>query len=116
MSRRFEPHELPAAIAERGSAAFLVSIGDTRPHVVSVAVEVLTDPVRLRVGAGRSTPANVAARPTVTLLWPAAGTDPDHSLVVDGDAETDPDGTTVTIVPHGGVLHTTEPSGPDRRC
>lgn len=117
MSRRFRPDELPGAIGERGPAAFLVSIGATRPHIVSVEVEVLAgEPPRLRVGAGRTTPANIVDRPAVTLLWPAGTDHRDHSLIVDGIARPDPDGVTITIEPTGGILHTTEPSGPDRRC
>lgn len=117
MSRRFEPAELPAAIAVRGAAAFLVTVGETRPHIVTVAVEVADgDPPRLRVGAGRTTPANIARDPAVALLWPPGDADPDHSLIVDGTAHVDPDGATIMIEPTGGILHTTEPSGPDRRC
>lgn len=119
MNRRFEPSELPEAIAARGADAFLITIGETRPHVVSVAVEVIDDSSRspsLRVGAGRTTPRNIARNPAVTLLWPAANPEGSWSLVVDGTARADEDGTTITITPIGGILHTTQPSSPDRRC
>jgi hypothetical protein len=121
VTQRIELDDLGAAIAARGAAAYLVSIGDERPHVVSVAVEVLADASddgapRLRVGAGRTTPRNVAVRPAVTLLWPASDEHPDLSLLVDGTATVDDPPDTITIEVTGAILHTTTPSGPDRRC
>lgn len=122
MTMRIELDALAAVIAERGPVAYLVTIGADRPHVVSVAVTVVDGDgdgdggVRLRVGAGRTTPRNVAARPAVTLLWPLTAEFADHSLLVDGTATVDPDGTTLTIAATGAILHTATPSGPDRRC
>lgn len=117
MSTRIDLVDLPDAVAARGPAAYLLSIrsdGDPAPHVVSVAVEVVGD--RLRVGAGRTTSGNVGRHAAVTLLWPASARDPDHSLVVDGVATLDPEGATISIGPTGAILHVTTPSSPDRRC
>lgn len=94
---------LSERIGEYGRAAFLVSVGDEGPHVVSVRVsEVGT---ALVMAAGRGTRANIAARPAVTLLWPAPPGGA-YSLVVDGAAAVAPgeDGT-VEVEPTSGVLH-----------
>jgi hypothetical protein len=51
---------------------------------------------------GRTTTANVAARPSVTLLYPPA--EPAAmSLIVDGDATMD--GDVMTFRPRSGVMH-----------
>lgn len=93
--------DLPAVVAERGPAAYLVTAGDERPRVVSVAAT--WDGARLVVGAGRRTAANVAERPAVTLLWPADVAHPEHSLLVDGRAVVE--GDTIAVVPEGAILH-----------
>ena len=118
-------------LGEFGSRAFLVTVGDEgRPHVVSVHVG--TDGDRLVVSAGRRTSANVAARPDVTLLWPAPAPtgqdvvfdrgdsgcgdaplrpgDParldEYGLIVDGAGElVDADPPAVAIRPTAAVLH-----------
>jgi Pyridoxamine 5'-phosphate oxidase len=94
---------LSKRIAEYGPAAFLVTVGDDGPHVVSVAVA--PGESALLAVTGRRTRANVAARPGVTLLWPAhpGGA---YSLLVDGTATVlDGDDGTVAIEPTSGVLH-----------
>jgi Pyridoxamine 5'-phosphate oxidase len=95
-------------IDELGPGAFLVTVGgDGRPHVVSVQVD--RDGERLTMPAGRTTRANLAARPAATLLWPApAGAD--YSLLVDGTADDVSPGEAsgegpVTIVPASAILH-----------
>jgi hypothetical protein len=93
--------DLPAAVAERGPSAYLVTAGEERPRVVSVAVT--WDGARLVVGAGRRTAANVAERPAVTLLWPTDAAHPEHSLLVDGRAAVE--GDTIAVVPESAVLH-----------
>ena len=94
---------LTERIAEFGPAAFLVSVGDDGPHVVSVRVA--TGETALLMTAGRSTRANVAARPAVTLLWPALPGGA-YSLLVDGTARVLPgDDGTVAVEPASGVLH-----------
>ena len=98
--------QLAATIAERGDLAYLVTVGEHGPRVVSVTVVVDGDgDGSLVVGAGRHTAANVAVRPQVTLLWPAGGTDPKHSLLVDGTASVSDDGEHLLIVATGAILH-----------
>jgi hypothetical protein len=114
VSIRIEPDAIAAAVGERGPAAYLLTIGEDRPHAVSVAVSVIDG--GLRVGAGRRTSANVAERRAVTLLWPLSAEHPDHTLLVDGEASVDDEGATITVVPTAAILHVATPSGPDRRC
>lgn len=96
--------DLAAAIAGRTAQAYLVSIRDERPHVVSVAPEAQDDGT-LVVGAGRRTSLNIAERPEVTLLWPVDDGDPKHSLLVDGTAAAGSDGEQLVITPTGAILH-----------
>lgn len=104
--------ELAATIAERGSLAYLVTVGEAGPRVVSVSVEVGpgaptddTDGPALEVGAGRHSAANVAARPQVTLFWPVDADHPKHTLLVDGIASRADDGDHLTIVASSAMLH-----------
>ncbi len=107
MSLAVDLEGLDERIAEFGPAAFLVTVGDDgHPHVVSVAVA--RDGDRLATRAGRRTRANLAARPILTLLWPA-GPGGQYSLLVDGEvaaggpgADDDP---TVAVTPTHAVLH-----------
>jgi hypothetical protein len=112
MTTKVDLAGLGERIDELGPAAFLVTVGgDGRPHVVSVQVD--RDGERLTMPAGRTTRANLAAKPIATLLWPApAGGD--YSLLVDGTAtgvepgeepgEAAGEGP-VTIVPASAILH-----------
>jgi hypothetical protein len=94
---------LSERIAEFGPAAFLVTVGDEGPHVVSVQPR--EGETALLMAAGRSTRANIAARPAVTLLWPAPPGGA-YSLLVDGTAAVVPgDDATVAVEPASGVLH-----------
>src|SRR2546421_7570988 len=77
--------------AERfGTAPYLVTVNaDSRPHVVSVAIEWSGD--QLRVAAGKRTIANAADRPELCLLWPPS--EPGgYSLIVDVTADAAPEG------------------------
>jgi len=92
-------------IVEFGPAAFLVTVGDGgAPHVVSV--QVTTDGARLATRVGRHTSANLLARPSLTLLWPARPGGA-YSLLVDGSAEgpIEPDGGSLWVCPTRAVLH-----------
>ena len=111
MSLRIELDDLPAAVAERGRDAYLVTSGPARPHVVSVEVDLVDG--TLVVGAGRQTSANVAEHPEVTLLWPTSGTHPDHSLLVDGTAVGD--GASLVIRPTSAIRHVLR-RNPDGTC
>lgn len=116
MSIRVDLADVAAAVAERGPAAYLVTVGETGPRVVSVAVAVRADGT-LEVGAGRHTSANVARRPAVTLLWPNDDVDPNHSLLIDGTAtRADPEAEVLVITPTSAMRHRrrtpTPPSAP----
>ncbi len=94
-----------------GSWAYLVTVsGDGRPHAVSAAMA--WDGGVFRATAGRHSRANASERPTaVTLLW--APYEPGgYSLIVDGSAGVDADGS-LTVTPVTGVLHRTGPPRPD---
>ncbi|MGH8998328.1 MAG: pyridoxamine 5'-phosphate oxidase family protein [Acidimicrobiia bacterium] len=105
MSIAVELEALPERIAEYGSLAFLVTVGeDHRAHVVSVRVGEAGDG-RLTLPAGRRTRANVEARPSVTIVWPP-GPDGRYSLIIDGAAQAPGDGDDpVSIRPSSAVLH-----------
>jgi hypothetical protein len=83
MSRPVDVSALRAEVDQRGPMAYLVTVGPAGPHVVSV--QVAWEDGVLTTGAGRTTAANVAVRPAVTLLW-AARPGEDHCLLVDGTA------------------------------
>jgi hypothetical protein len=104
--------QLRDEIAERGDAAFAVTVGDAGPHVVSVRIT--WDGDALVGGAGTRTAANVAHRPAITLLWPSAAFE-DFSLLVDGTAEA-ADGR-LHITPLKAVLHrSTDAAGDGPSC
>jgi hypothetical protein len=84
-----------------GAAAHLVTVGaGGRPHVVSVVVE--ADGELLRTTAGRTTSANAAANPAVTVVW-AAPPGEEYTLLVDGRAE--PVDEQLVVVPTRAVRH-----------
>ena len=91
--------QLRDEIARRGDGAFVVTTGEDGPHVVSVRVAWEGDD--LVGGAGNRTAGNVAARPSVSLLWPS--TFDDYSLIVDGTASAT-DGS-LRVAPVRAVLH-----------
>ena len=105
MSIRVDLTDVADAVAERGPGAYLVTVGDHGPRVVSVAVAVRADGT-LEVGAGRHTSANVAQRPAVTLLWPNDDVDPHHSLLIDGTASRpSPEAEVLVIIPTSAMRH-----------
>ena len=92
---------LEERLAQYGPHAHLVTVSDAAlPHVVSVVARL--EGGALRTGAGRTTAANVAANPGVTLLW-AAPPGEDYCLIVDGAAEVD--GDQLAVRPSRAVLH-----------
>jgi hypothetical protein len=97
---------LRAALAERASIAFLLTVTDDgRPHAVHVAVQ--WDGDALAAEVGKRTAANAAARPAaVSLVYPPAAPD-DYSLIVDGTAAMAPSDAKprVLITPTRAVLH-----------
>lgn len=101
--------ELRAALAERPSSAYLLTVSDDgRPHAVHVALA--WDGDRLAADVGRRTAANAAARPTaVSLVFPVRTPD-DYSLIVDGSAQVaaavaDGGDRRVLVSPTKAVLH-----------
>jgi hypothetical protein len=87
-------------VAASGAVAFLLTVsGGSSPHAVSA--DVRWDDDVLVVDAGRTTSTNVAAAPSVTVLWPRSGED--YSLIVDGSAVVD--GDVVRITPQRAILH-----------
>jgi hypothetical protein len=104
--------DLGAVVADRGELAYLVTVGDLGPRVVSVSVTHRPAPafdgdeprVALVMEVGRHTAANVAARPQVTLLWPPDEADPAHSLLVDGLAAVE-GAEVVVVTPAKAIRH-----------
>jgi hypothetical protein len=96
--------ELHERIEACGPRAFLVTVsGGGDAHVVSVVVRREGD--ALAFDAGRTSRANLAARPTATLLWPSRSFDNgEYSLIVDGDG-VDVGGEGVVVHPTAAVLH-----------
>src|SRR5262245_47184324 len=93
--------ELRAATAERGAAAYLLTVSeDARPHAVHVSVTWQGE--GLMVEVGKRSAANAAARPLVSLLFPVRSAG-DYSLIVDGRASAD--GQRLLIAPLKAVLH-----------
>ena len=112
--------ELGAHVADRGTLAYVLTVSDDGgPHAVSVRVA--ADRGRLECGAGNRTAANAAARPLVSLLWPARDDD-DYALIVDGDAQVQTvDGQKrLVVTATRAVLHRTVPAeagaGPVNDC
>ena len=95
--------DLAEVVRERGPDAYLVTVRDTRPHVVAVSVVVRDG--TLVVGAGRRTAMNIVDRPLATLLWPVTDEHPKHSFLVDGTARTSDDGEWLVITPTSAILH-----------
>lgn len=89
--------------------AYLVTVGDdARAHVLAVTTTPANDTL-LVTDLGRTTRANVAAHPSVTLVWPP--TDPsDYSLIVDGVASMRDD--ELVVAPTRAVLHRPAPPRP----
>jgi hypothetical protein len=104
MSVTVSLHELHERIEACGPQAFLVTVSETgAAHVVSVVVRREGDALAFDVG--RTSRANLAARPAATLLWPSRSFDNgEYSLIVDGDGVvTDDD--VVVVHPTAAVLH-----------
>jgi hypothetical protein len=97
--------ELHERIEASGPRAFLVTVSeDGEAHVVSVVVR--RDGDALAFDAGRTSRANLQARPTATLLWPSRADDNgEHSLIVDGHGDTGDDADAVIVHPTAAVLH-----------
>ncbi len=93
--------QLRAASDERGGRAYLLTVtDDARPHAVHLALRWEGD--ALAADVGKRTAHNAAARPAVSLLYPAQRLD-EYSLIVDGTAVVEAN--RLTITPTKAVLH-----------
>jgi hypothetical protein len=96
--------DLASALAGR-SWGYLVTVGpDLRVHLVAVPTD-LRDGV-LHVAGGRSSTANAAAHPEVTMVFPPTGRE-GMSLIVDGNASVADD--RLEVRPSAAVLHRPAP-------
>lgn len=116
MSIAVELRDLAGRIEEYGPVAFVVTVGERGPHVVSTQVSV--EGSALVTGAGRTTSANAGARPRVTLMWPPVAAKPDYCLLVDGDATVvegagEAGEATLRVAPDRAVLHRMADAGSD---
>jgi hypothetical protein len=106
MSIPVSPDGLRAAVAERSTGAYLLTVsGDGRPHAVHVAVTWEGD--ALAADLGKRSAANAAARPAaVSLVYPVRSPD-DYSLILDGTAavESAEGGPRLRFTPTKAVLH-----------
>jgi len=98
---------IPVTLAELETAlapypwGYLVTVGDDqRAHSLAVPTD-FRDGV-LHAAAGRSTRANVSARPSITMAFPHPRPG-EYSLIVDGNAVADDAG--VVFTPTSAVLH-----------
>jgi hypothetical protein len=101
---------LRAAIDERDRVAYVLTVSDDdRPHAVLGLLR--WDGDALATDVGRRTAANAAARPAISLLFPARTRD-DYSLIVDGSAVVSSDGERrgLVVVPTKAVLHRPSPA------
>lgn len=96
---------LRAAVADRGDAAYVLTVSDDlRPHVVHATVGWDGDALVMEVG--RRSAANAGARSAVSLLFPIREPG-DYSLIVDGTARVLDAGEhrRLVLTPAKAVLH-----------
>lgn len=110
MERMSIPVDLAAlgAALSRHDVAYLLTSGEQRPHVVQVFPH-LHDGVLVVTEPGRTARHVVGERPHVSFLLPPREPD-DYSLIIDGEAALDADGT-LRVRPSHAVLHRAGPAG-----
>lgn len=105
MSIPVEPADIGKQMEQFGTAAYVLTVrDDATPHIAHLDMRLDGDV--LRCGASRSAAANVAQRPTISLLWPPF--EPGgYSMIVDAEARTvdGTDGLELELRPTSGVLH-----------
>ncbi|WP_419945853.1 hypothetical protein [Candidatus Poriferisodalis sp.] len=105
MSIGVEPADIGKQMEQFGTAAYVLTVrDDATPHIAHLDIRLDGD--MLRCGASRSAAANVAQRPTISLLWPPF--EPGgYSMIVDAEARTvdGADGLELELRPTSGVLH-----------
>jgi hypothetical protein len=108
---------LRAAVEERGSSAYLLTVKDDgSPQAVHSPLH--WDDDVLVADVGKRSAGNAAARPAVSLLFPARQDD-DYSLIVDGTAVVTAGaaGAQVRVTPSWAVLHRPGPApAPGASC
>ncbi|HET9729672.1 MAG TPA: pyridoxamine 5'-phosphate oxidase family protein [Acidimicrobiia bacterium] len=107
MSIAVELQELAQTASGQMPFAYLLTVTDDgTAHAIATSPTI--DDNVITCDAGKTSCANAASRPRVSLLWPPV--DPnDYSLIVDGDARVD--GSTVRIAPTRAVRHRPAPGG-----
>ena len=101
---------LDGAVAERGAAAFVLTVSDRgTPHVVHAEVTTADGGLFAVVGAG--TAHNAAERPHVSVLYPCRQPD-DYSLIIDAisTVAATQDGFRLHLAPTRAVLHRPAPA------
>lgn len=105
MSIPVEPADIGNQMEHFGTAAYVLTVrDDATPHIAHLDMRLDGDV--LRCGASRSAAANVAQRPTISVLWPPF--EPGgYSMIVDAVARTvdGADGLELELRPTSGVLH-----------
>lgn len=100
MSIPVELSDLAATLERFGSGFLLTTAGE---RIKVVVVDPVVDGSSLRISdPGRSTRANLAANPVLTLTY-APLTPRDHALIIDGTGGVE--GPDVLVTPTGAVLH-----------
>src|SRR5262245_55113418 len=101
---------LDAAVAERGTPAYVLTVSDRgTPHVVHA--DVIRSRAGLLASVGAGTAHNASCRTHVSLLYPSRRTD-DYSLIIDAVAtvlET-PEGRRLCLAATRAVLHRSTPA------
>ncbi|WP_419841338.1 pyridoxamine 5'-phosphate oxidase family protein [Candidatus Poriferisodalis sp.] len=113
MSIPVAPADIAGQLEHFGTAAYIVTVrDDATPHIGHVTLRLEGEV--LRCPASRSAVANVAQRPSVSVLWPPH--EPGgYSMIVDAAAQT-VDGTggaELELRPTSGVLHRPAPAASD---
>lgn len=101
MSVKVDLAELADTMADYGFAYLLTVSGSQRPHAVAVRPR-LHHGCLILEGLGRTTLANLAARPEVTVLFPPV-VEGGYSLIVDGHGAAAGQG--AEVEPAHAVLH-----------
>lgn len=102
MSIAVDLADIPRAIAAQIGWCYLLTVSEDGQARVLAVTPSQQDDGSLRCTAGRSTLANAAVRPTVTLVYPPATAD-GMSLIIDGTASvTD---TSIDVTPTWAVMH-----------
>ena len=105
MSIPVEPADVGKQMERFGTAAYVLTVrDDATPHIAHLDLRLDGDV--LRCGASRSAAANVAQRPSISVLWPPHEVG-GYSMIVDAEARTvdGADGLELELRPTSGVLH-----------